>query len=494
MTPDPLIPRLPRGVVPGKPILLAGMVSLSLIAACSCARSAGDTRVSHLALPYGAQATDDRVVTNFDGPFLFTYLSWENKVTVANGRAILGGEGVTPKGGGGANVEMDLSKSANLCPVVRVKIGPRNTLKMLRFQLSDDTVGEKQDSRKRSATFDFPLPDKSTGDFVLIYPKNGATLSKPNVAGTLGTIDPAKVRQWQLQGDWGGDGAVDIEVDSVLMAEPDAAAKAGQVEAIKQEEERKARTLRENAALREKYGKRSADSPQVVEIYRVAPDILAVGIQAGKVLPGKYEPYVKSESDTMRKDGGENILIRGGQEIGWLVGKKQDGLVHFEKFVGDPLLDDTTEDPATYAVVGADGATIKPTAVWRKSKPTDQVQPGATLAMRHVVYLKLPAPLAAGKKYTVQFSDAMNVRDAQTAFTLSDTTTRSEAVHVPQIGFRPDDPAKTGSLSIWLGTGGGYEYAKPPAFRVVDSKTGIAMLTGTATLAKGKDATEKLWL
>ncbi|MBC7808639.1 MAG: glycoside hydrolase family 9 protein, partial [Akkermansiaceae bacterium] len=74
------------------------------------------------------------------------------------------------------------------------------------------------------------------------------------------------------------------------------------------------------------------------------------------------------------------------------------------------------------------------------------------------------------------------------------TTTRSEAVHVPQIGFRPDDPAKTGFLSIWLGTGGGYEYAKLPAFRVVDAGTGNAVLTGMAKLAKGKDATEKLWL
>ena len=203
---------------------------------------------------------------------------------------------------------------------------------------------------------------------------------------------------------------------------------------------------------------------------------------------------MKQAGDETRKDGETVILRRGGKEIGYLLGEKRDGLKYFETFVGDPLLDDPAEAVATYSVVpDGGGAPIKPVSLWRKSKPTDQVQPGGTLAMRHVVYLKMPAPLPSGKTFAVRFADALNVQQSQIALSTDDTSVRSEAVHVPQIGYRPDDPVKVGFLSIWLGTGGGYEYAAPPHFAVLNTKTGKVVLSGTAILAKGKDASDKMW-
>ncbi|MBC8140641.1 MAG: glycoside hydrolase family 9 protein [Armatimonadetes bacterium] len=233
----------------------------------------------------------------------------------------------------------------------------------------------------------------------------------------------------------------------------------------------------------------------MVEAYRVAPDIIAVGIQAGKVTIKPYEPYLPQAGDETRKDGENIVLKRGGQEVGYLIGAKRDGIKYYETFTGDPLLDDPTEAIANYSVVlGDGGSVINPVALWRKSKPTDQVQPGGTLAMRHVVYLKLSAPLPSGKKFTVRFAEGINVQQGEFALSTDDAAVRSEAVHAPQIGYRADDPLKVGFLSIWLGTGGGYEYAAPPKFSVVDAKTNQPVLTGTAKLAKGKDQADKMWL
>lgn len=469
------------------PLIVAGLVSACLFAA-SCYPSSG--------APVGAVGAiqgSGKVITNFDEPFLFAYLAWDKRVRTENGIALLRGAGVTPKGGAGGNVSLDLSASANLCPVVRVKIGAKNTLKMLKMMLDDDSGTAASDAEKRSAIFEYPLPDKPTDGFVTIYPRNGATLAKPNAAGAKGAVDVAKIRQWQLQGDWGGDGAVDVEVDSITLAEPDAKAKQAQVEADKEGAAKQAQAKADRDSLYAKYGKRTASSPNVVETYRVAPDIIAVGIQAGKVIIKPYEAYVKQDGDETRKDGEAVILKRGGKEIGYLLGEKRDGLKYFETFVGDPLLDDPTESLTNYSVISDTGAVVKPVALWRKSKPTDQVQPGATLAMRHVVYLKLPAPLPSGKAFTVKFGDALNIQQSEFALSTDDNAVRSEAVHVPQIGYRADDPIKMGFLSIWLGTGGGYEYPAPPKFAVIHAKTNKPVLTGVAKMAKGKNQADKMW-
>lgn len=481
----------------GNPLLIAALLPVSLLITSSCFRSAGDIVTAQAGVSVGAvlaQAETNNVITDFDAPFLFTYLAWEKRVTVENGHALIRGEGVTPKGGGGSNVELDLSASANLCPVLRVRVGAKNTLKTLRLMLSDDLTN-KPDAEKRLANFEFPIPDKPTNDFVTIYARGGATLTKPTTVGEAGNINPAKIRQWQLIGDFGGGGPVDLEVDSVTLAEPDATAKAAQTESAQADEQKRQQVERDRAALREKYGKRNPNSPSVVEVYRVAPDILAIGIQAGQVSPGRYEAYTKQAGDETRTNGdGVTSLIRAGKEVGYLIGKNKDGLVYHETFTGDPLLDEPAESLDSYSIVADGTKTVKPIALWRKSKPTDQVQPGGTLAMRHVIYLKLPDALESGKKYIVRFADGLNVRQNETAFTVSDKTVRSEAIHVPQIGFRTDDPLKVGFLSIWLGTGGGYQYAAPPKFEVINTQTGKSVLSGTATLTKGKDDKDRLWL
>ena len=81
-----------------------------------------------------------------------------------------------------------------------------------------------------------------------------------------------------------------------------------------------------------------------------------------------------------------------------------------------------------------------------------------------VVYLNLPEPLEADSEYAVVFSGSE--LPAQ-KFICDPVSLRSEAVHVSQSGFRPDDPAKLAFLSCWLGNGGGQHYEPGLPFKVL---------------------------
>lgn len=98
--------------------------------------------------------------------------------------------------------------------------------------------------------------------------------------------------------------------------------------------------------------------------------------------------------------------------------------------------------------------------------------------LEHTVYLKLPHRLTPGKGYTIDLG-RLNMREGQVTLTFDPTTVvRSEAVHVSQIGFRPDDPVKEGRLSLWMGTGGGCTFPVGLTFRLVKDANGETVFTG----------------
>ncbi len=101
--------------------------------------------------------------------------------------------------------------------------------------------------------------------------------------------------------------------------------------------------------------------------------------------------------------------------------------------------------------------------------------------MVHVLYLRLPSPLVPGKTYSV--APAADLLPAA-AYRHRPDEEVSGAVHVTQVGFRPDDPAKVAFLSTWMGTGGGLAYPEGIGFRVLDERTGEAVLSGRAALSK----------
>ncbi len=424
-------------------------------------------------------------ISQFDKPFLFAYGSWDKKVGIENKRALL--KGATPRGGAGVNETLNLAAHPNASPALRLKTGAGNTMKKITLLLRDtaEITGEWQ--------FELPAPGDN---FSLVTPQDGAPLSQPNKISKAGAkLDLANIMQWQLIGDWSADTPLDVEIESIVLIAPDAALmqQRAALETQKNAELEKAR--REREALQAKYGNRNANSPQVKEVALVAPDIIALTIEAGRIIPSSLTPYQAQPDDKTQPDGQGVKLLRGGHEIGWLIGPKKAHRVTYEKFEGDPLLEFLADEKGTFAVHSKDDAAFansaQPINIFRKSKPIDWAQPAQGFVMRHMVYLKMPRALTSGKHYTIA-TGALNVNPATMDFDFDATKTRSEAVHVHQIGYRPDDPIKRAFLSDWLGTGGALKYPDGLKFSLRD-KNNKAVFTGALELAKSADEKELMW-
>jgi endoglucanase len=162
-----------------------------------------------------------------------------------------------------------------------------------------------------------------------------------------------------------------------------------------------------------------------------------------------------------------------------------------DRVVGAKLDTRQSDRASTWRVGSPDDARfaagVEPAAVFRKSKPSDLARIGSwqwDAPVRHVVYLRLPQPLAAGKRYVVK-ADGLGL--AEQSFVYDPSALRSEAVHVSHLGFRPDDPSKVAFLSCWLGSGGPVEYRVGTPFQVVDAQTGRPALEGKVALSKAAD-------
>jgi endoglucanase len=227
----------------------------------------------------------------------------------------------------------------------------------------------------------------------------------------------------------------------------------------------------------------------------VAPDIIGITLSARHVEYGRQIPYVKQPGDVVNDSDLHRFVRRQGKVIGNLVGKNGDLLCTMDEVVGKKLDTTWADDRSSYRVKSRTDSHYETTAtpVWvhRKSKPADLGMVGPyqfESPTRDVVYLKLPAPLQTGMDYTMFFSDSD--LPAQ-KFTFDPATLRSEAVHVSQIGFRPDDPAKLAFLSCWLGDGGGLHYETGLPFEIIEASTGRTVFKGVTVLSKAAgDKTE----
>lgn len=239
---------------------------------------------------------------------------------------------------------------------------------------------------------------------------------------------------------------------------------------------------------------------RVTHVGPVAPDTLAITIDTGQVELGDQVPYEAQAGDA----GGEfseltgwSWTLRDGRAIGARVGRDGRLLQLFDRVVSPPL-DGAALDRPGYRVSSGDAPAYAdgqaPRAVHRKSKPTDMVRTDVWtfgFTVRHVVYLLLPAPLQVGKRYTVAFPDDLL---SPVEYTHEPRRVRSEAVHVTQIGFRPDDLLKQGFVSCWMGTGGGVQYAAGAPFLVLDDRTGEEVFRGELALSKaGADESEDVY-
>jgi endoglucanase len=232
--------------------------------------------------------------------------------------------------------------------------------------------------------------------------------------------------------------------------------------------------------------------PQVQHVATVAPDVLGITIQEGRVTLGRQTPYTAQPGDQLeeRKDSNgfvtEIRLMRAGQFVGRVTGLKRDVLTLPDSYSGESL-DQAGADLATsYTITSGDdpryATALSPLAVYRKTKPNGLSRHQRKLAMLHVVYLKLPAPLQAGSAYRISLT-SLKAGQQEITYIHEPEKLRSEAVHVNQNGFGPADPIKCAYLSVWLGTGGVQSYGLPLKFHLIDDASGGIAHSGDVTLA-----------
>ena len=438
-------------------------------------------------LTVAISSAQERLLVPLDQPMSFASESW-NQLKIEDGRLAIRGEGLTAKGWCGIRLSetIDLGDALELSPALAVRVGPTNKMHSLRLILKDKAG--------READYDFLLP-QPTGAQAVILPREGASIGTPNATGNGSGPDYGQIIQWQFAGSYLDELPVDVTVEQILLLPPTPEMIAERQARAEAEAEQRRREAEE---LRAKYGQRTDNSPTIEHISLVAPDVVDLTIAAGHVVPGKLEPYLEQPGDEKldregpNKNGRQLILRRDGREIGWLIGPNRDQLVYYEQLVGDPLLLDLADDVAQFQVTSADGTSLTPTAVHRKSQPTDWAQPSRGFAMRHDLYLKLPQPLKAGQTYTVAVGD-LNVQQPTIELAFDPLKVRSHAVHVNQIGYRPDDQPKRSFLSCWLGNGGALSYPDGLAFHVVDQATGNSVFDGQVELAVAATAEEKMW-
>ncbi len=232
----------------------------------------------------------------------------------------------------------------------------------------------------------------------------------------------------------------------------------------------------------------------ITQSYLVRADILALRVETGSVVYGTQIPYEPQEFDEIQTYGSETWVVRDGEDYGYLVGSNQEIVRTMDRYVGDFLDRDVADNRLSYSISSsgdeAFSGRVNPEAVFRKSKPIDMAQSSVFFndyPFAHTLYLDLESPLSPGIVYDIDFNDDFL---PDFSFQFEPDVTLSEAVHVNQVGFRPDDPIKLAYLSTWMGNGGGVDYESGLDFWLVDTKTGDRVYQGVSTLAKSGDETE----
>jgi len=243
-------------------------------------------------------------------------------------------------------------------------------------------------------------------------------------------------------------------------------------------------------------------------IYSVSETIIAIEVPAPKVTLGSQRHYVAQPDDIVTvttREAGESqstaqttaqaTVERDGRLIGELVGANNQILYTYDQVEPERLHLAAADSPASYVISSDEDSRyanpVLPISVFRKTKPTAfaATRPGERYVwpVQHTLFLTLPTALTAGQTYRLKFPDLGLL---ETRFTYEPTVSQSEAVHVSQLGFRPDDPLKLGYLSTWMGNGNGLDYPDGLGFQLIDEQTNAPAYSGTARLIRPQNQIE----
>ncbi len=246
--------------------------------------------------------------------------------------------------------------------------------------------------------------------------------------------------------------------------------------------------------------------PRIVNVSVVAPDVLCIEVEACRILPARQIPYQKDPLDTIIESGltglGEKrnmFVVRNGFPLGTLVGRDRKIITLYERIAGKHLNTVMADSASSYLISSPTDVNylkaLSPEKVFRKSRPTGwtdtswQIDRVQYYTARHFLYLKLPYPLKTGDTYLINLP-SLELNRSAVYYVHDPLFSRSEAVHVSQIGFRADDPDKNAFLSVWMGNGGGYTYPDNLEFSLVNDVTNERVFRGKAIMQWKKEVPE----
>ena len=488
------------------------------------AQGDGQAWLDDVAVLPGDRFKPEPLVSEFDGPPSFSFLAWEKKAAPADG----GVRVQAPNGQGGAGFALgaDLSPFADRSLALTVTAGSDHQAQAVLVVL--------QDADGTAHQFTFDLRGVAAGATATVTADDCASLKEPGAVkepGKQAGFDLAHITQLLVLGDWRTT-PVDLTLCKLELVEPTAEILAARTKlrgrlAAEAESRRQAEAARAARVAELLQGaSHDADGPDVRHVAAVARDVLALSIQERQFESAPQVAYQAQPDDEIQREGKERVLV---VENGKILespldlvvvrrtGNQKTKLGHLainagrikpeDKATGQNLTDETVAEPRAYrvTVVGAskterergtgfqpvnsspdrDRLEAYPTAVWWKRKPNAY----RSLAHGVEVFLKLPQPLVAGRTYRLEFS-GVNFRKASVEYRHEPHQTRSPAVHVSAIGFRPDDPFKRAYLSTWLGTGGALRYPDGLRFQLLADATSRAVFAGPVQLLKAADAKE----
>lgn len=241
-------------------------------------------------------------------------------------------------------------------------------------------------------------------------------------------------------------------------------------------------------------------------VYTASPNTLVIQVEEGSVERGSQIDRLPGDIDRPSNQTRERVVERNGETIGFLVvngeGIEDDKIFTFDQFSGD-LLDTIAADSAlNYTISSTTDSNYlipqTPNVVHRKTKTTDVAfvsdalftPGGLEWPKQHTLHLELPADLTAGETYTINFTNGLDNELTDISFTYFPENTFSEAIHVSQIGFDPDDPAKVAFLSTWQGLNAPLDYESGLTFWLKDVSTGENVYTGVTELSVARDVAE----
>jgi endoglucanase len=220
----------------------------------------------------------------------------------------------------------------------------------------------------------------------------------------------------------------------------------------------------------------------------VSPRILTLTVTCGKAVAGKQVPYVPEPGDQVRAEEVSTSVFRDGKCYGFLAGRDRKIIYLADRFIPSPFKPESGMERARYLVSpdseSAFARGLVPSNVYRKSRPVGIARTAGWAfqsPVQHTYYLLFPTPFSPGARYTLTCPYGLF---PSLSFAFEPEKSFSEAVHVSQVGFRPDDPSKTAFLSCWTGSGGGLAYEEGLGFRVLDERTGAPVFNGKTAIAR----------